>query len=421
MTDREPDIVADPTAKASESNTAAPPSVPPPSEEGTAASPPPTEARLDDGPVMSAAHAPELKSPNWQEFPKRDTPLATPRPAPPAPVQRPPTKPPLRQPDPQPPRVEEPPPPPEPRKLPEWKVLEPEDPSDPVAHELCNAHPRNAQWRILAASVRGKLHAHKALWRDDAYAYGEVDDWTILVVSDGAGSARISRIGARLACDESVRVLKDLLTGYCFTTPGGDLPAQSDLRRMRTFLSEAARKAQMAILREAHARSCPARDLNATFLLVLHRPWNDRDFVGMMQVGDGAVGLFLDDDTCTVLGVADHGDYSSETRFLTTPGIEHEFDQRVQFCCKKGVRCLAVMCDGVSDDFFPEDKRLIELFIGNPIQALKTRAGEPVYGVMKTVVPKTEGEQALLEWLRYDKRQSSDDRTLLLMHRRDLT
>src|SRR5262249_30498151 len=117
----------------------------------------------------------------------------------------------------------------------------------------------------------------------------------------------------------------------------------------------------------------------------------------------------------------DHGDYSSETRFLTTPGIEYEFDQRVRFCCKKGVRCLAIMCDGVSDDFFPEDKRLIELFTGNPIQDLKGRSGEPVYGVLKAVLNKPDKAKALLDWLRYEKKQSSDDRTLLLMHGSNLT
>jgi hypothetical protein len=190
---------------------------------------------------------------------------------------------------------------------------------------------------------------------------------------------------------------------------------------MRTLLSEGARKAQLGILREAQRRKCQPRDLNATFLMVVHCPWRDRDFVGGIQVGDGAVGVFLGDDSCTLLGVADHGEYSAETRFLTTQGIEFEFDQRVRFACKKGVRCLAVMCDGVSDDFFPEDKRLIELFIGNPIRDLKTKAGEPVFGVLRTVLKAPDDGKALLEWLRYEKKQSSDDRTLLLMYRSDPT
>jgi hypothetical protein len=109
-------------------------------------------------------------------------------------------------PPPEPPVPPSPPPEPaEPRKLPEWKVLEPEDPSDAVDHEVCACDSPRPGWTVAAASVRGKLHAHQALWRDDAYGFGGVEDWTILAVSDGAGSARISRVGARIACDEAVR------------------------------------------------------------------------------------------------------------------------------------------------------------------------------------------------------------------------
>jgi hypothetical protein len=78
------------------------------------------------------------------------------------------------------------------------------------------------------------------------------------------------------------------------------------------------------------------------------------------------------------------------------------------------------MSDGVSDDFFPETKRLLELFNGNPIQELKTKKGEPVWGVMhkdKGIVKNPLDGKALLDWLRYEKRGSSDDRTLVLMYR----
>jgi hypothetical protein len=303
-----------------------------------------------------------------------------------------------------------------PRPTAEWKVLEPEDQTDPVAHEVFEHTELDRSWNILAASVRGKLHAHRAMWREDAYGHARVNDWTLVAVSDGAGSARLSRVGARIACVESLRTVKELLCDFRLRETG-DSPSAADLMRIRTFLSEGARKAQLGLLREAQARGCAVRDLNCTFLMAIHCPWNALDFVAAIQIGDGAVGLFMNDDTCTLLGVADHGEYSSETRFLNTPYIEHEFDQRVLFSSKKGLRCLAVMCDGVSDDFFPEDKRLIELFIGNPINGLRTRTGEPVWGVMRGAAVNT-GE-SLRDWLRYEKKGSSDDRTLVLMYRSD--
>jgi hypothetical protein len=317
-------------------------------------------------------------------------------------------------------KTEPPAPPPSPPPAPVWKVLEPEDKSDPVEHQVCELRSRDG-WTIVAASVRGKLHAHKAMWRDDAYAFDWVDDWTVTALSDGAGSARLARVGARIACDEALKYMKEVLAGYRLTPGAADTPEQADLDRVREALVKAAFRAKEGISFEAQKRQCASRDLHATFLLVVHTPFKENHLVGAIQVGDGAIGIYTQDDACRLMGVADHGQYSSETCFLTTPSIEDQFAQRVRFSIfKKGIRCLAVMCDGVSDDFFPEDKRLIELFTGNPIQELKTKKGESVWGVMhkdKGVLKDPDGGKALLEWLQYEKRGSSDDRTLVLMYR----
>ena len=307
--------------------------------------------------------------------------------------------------------------PPPPVIKPQWKVLEPEDQSDPVEHEVCEIADRNEQWKIMAASVRGKLHAHKALWREDAYAYGWVDDWTMIVVSDGAGSAKLSRIGARIACDESMKELENLLRGWTPAVDENGIPPEAELLRLRSFLIMAARNALDGVTREAQTRDISVRLMHATLLLMVHIPLGENDMVAAIQVGDGAIGIYSKDGSCTLLGVADHGEYSSETRFLTTPHIEREFEQRVLFSFKKDILCLAAMCDGVSDDFFPENKRLIELFEGDPIPGMETKDGEPVRGVMHQVVRDPQDGQALRDWLRYEKKASSDDRTLVLMYR----
>ena len=303
---------------------------------------------------------------------------------------------------------------------PEWKVLEPEDRSDPVDHEVCQPPTRlGDDWMIMAASVRGKLHAHKALWRDDAYAFDRVDDWTIMAVSDGAGSAKLSRVGARIACDKSVQALALLLSGYSLKEVGGEVPSASNLEQVRAFLAFAACAARDGIVREAYRRKIAEREMYCTLLLLIHTPWKDLDLVASLQVGDGAIGVFDSADQCTLLGDADHGEYSSETVFLTSwkQLIATPYGSRTHCTVKRDVRCIAAMCDGVSDDFFPESKRLIELFIGNPIQEVKTREGEPVMGVMHEVVKEPRDGQAMLDWLKYEKKGSSDDRTLLLMYR----
>ncbi|MCA9043078.1 MAG: protein phosphatase 2C domain-containing protein, partial [Planctomycetaceae bacterium] len=313
-----------------------------------------------------------------------------------------------------------PPPPPKPFIKPEWKVLEPEDQTDPVDHEVSETIQRNEQWKIAAASVRGRLHAHKALWRDDAYAVGKVDDWTILVVSDGAGSAPLARIGARACADAARDKLTELLDGFVPSSFAADPSDTSDLGRVKTFLCEAGRASLYAVQREAQQRERQLRDFHATLLVMVHLPLGDRDLVAALQVGDGAVGIYTQDGNCTLLGIADHGEYSSETRFITTPNIEREFGARVLFAAKESVVALAAMCDGISDDFFPEDKRLVELFAGGEIEGMKFANGDSVDGLLYTVAKEEDSGKALLEWMKYEKKGSSDDRTLLLMYRPDL-
>jgi hypothetical protein len=305
----------------------------------------------------------------------------------------------------------------------EWKVLEPEDRSDPVAHEICEHRPRGDGWELLAASIRGKLHAHKAQWRDDTYRTAWVGDWTVIALADGAGSARLARVGANVACEEAVNAVREQLAVCRLSPSEDDVPSPVDQETIRRVLVEGALRARHGILREVNERRCAIRDFNTTFLLALHTPFGANALVGALQIGDGAIGVYTKGDDCQLVGAADHGEYSSETCFLTTPGIEEQFRQRTHVTLfKRGIRCLAVMCDGVSDDFFPESKRLIELFTGNPISELKTRQGDKLWGVMhkdQGIFKDPRGGQALLGWLKYEKRGSSDDRTLILLYRRE--
>ena len=57
-----------------------------------------------------------------------------------------------------------------------------------------------AQTKFLATSIRGALHKAKNLPCQDYYAAKIKDNKIVAVVSDGAGSAPYSQIGARVIC-----------------------------------------------------------------------------------------------------------------------------------------------------------------------------------------------------------------------------
>ena len=86
---------------------------------------------------------------------------------------------------------------------------------------------------IVAASKRGRSHAQEGKPRDDHFRMEHMDNgWYIMAVADGAGSAKYSRQGSTIACDEAVshcmsklgqsKAFEDSISGY------GNLQDSSD-------------------------------------------------------------------------------------------------------------------------------------------------------------------------------------------------
>lgn len=308
-------------------------------------------------------------------------------------------------------------------KAAEWRELEPADKTDePVDHVAKERIDHSNGWSAIVASARGKLHAHNGTWRDDSFKLATEGPWTIIAVADGMGSAPKSRVGSKAACDAAVAYLLTELHGYTLQAPSKpeSSPEQIDLEKVSNRLVECARRAKGAIERVAADRKLEPKLFATTLLVCIHCQWGDSDFAAAIQVGDGCIATLRDQDgTAVLLTEADHGEFSSQTRPITEKNIEREFASRIKASVKR-LRCIAIMTDGISDDFFPEDKRIVELFTGTQIAGMTAKDGKPVDGILKSVLNKPMPEEALLDWMTYDKKQSADDRTLALLFRRDV-
>lgn len=289
---------------------------------------------------------------------------------------------------------------------PAWQKIEPLDQSDPTPHEIGEQLALEGDWKLAAASVRGKLHAHRGLWREDSLAYDMANaadgSWTITIVSDGAGSANLSRVGSKLLCAVALQHLKNGLTQLAPLASDDKTLIARDLPVLRALLVAAATVALQQLREEAASRARLPGDFASTLLILVRREWNGSQLCAALQAGDGAIALLDDDAILTLLGEADHGEHSSETKFLTTNGMEAELPSRVKFSIRPRLRAALVMSDGVADDFFPETVRFPELF------------GQ--------VLPLVEADfaksgAALLDWIDYEKKGSSDDRALIVCWR----
>jgi len=276
-----------------------------------------------------------------------------------------------------------------------WKELEPTDASDPVPHQVHLSREGAPGWALAGASRRGKMHAHQGSYREDAFAFDVIGPWHLAAVSDGAGSARLSRVGSRLAVEAAVTAVKRTLAAEPY--PSSEQVGQA--------LDRALRAAHAAVCAEAKRRERPPNDLAATFLFLVHGVVLREHVVGAIQVGDGLIAVQCQDGSLEPLAERDSGTFAGETYFLTSRPLEAWLGRGVVRRLEKPPQLLVAMTDGVADDFFPYGTYLAPLF-------------KALANVIAGSAGDTSGDagQALLDLIGYEKRGSFDDRTVVMIY-----
>ena len=278
--------------------------------------------------------------------------------------------------------------------------------------------------RVVAASQRGRSHAHKGLCRDDDFYIDDVAGWSIAVVADGAGSAKYSRRGAQIAVREAGTFLTQLVAG----DKGTEILAAANKRGagagsdvqdgLKTAIYEsvgyAAFQALRAMTKEVETRaaggmSIDLRDLDTTLLIALTHPTDAGVLVGTYWIGDGAVGIYDRTAGIRLCGKPDGGEFSGGTRFLAPAYVNQtELWNRTQAHVVPHMDALILMTDGVSDPKFPSEAALGRSENWNALwDELTSGAGFP---------DQTDGvEQSLLKWLDFWVTGEHDDRTIALV------
>lgn len=310
----------------------------------------------------------------------------------------------------------------DPRSL--WKSLEPDPSLGYRKDHTATRHLAGTGFQAIAASRRGRAHAHEGKFREDDYTIASMNDWMIVAVGDGAGSAKFSREGSRLATGKAVESLLEsipaILTGdfdaAVLALADGDETAQKTVRNcLYKTLCGAAFDAYKSIERLATSAPHPIKDYATTLLLAICRSYNARTFVATFWIGDGAIGLLRDEGRkATLMGMPDGGEFSGQTRFLTMSeilGDSHEMLRRVEFAIESDVTAVMLMTDGVSDPKFGTDNELLSSTAWAKLWL--EMAGDV------QIASATEAEQRLLGWMDFWSPGEHDDRTLVVVCRQD--
>ncbi|MBU6176027.1 MAG: protein phosphatase 2C domain-containing protein, partial [Planctomycetes bacterium] len=294
-----------------------------------------------------------------------------------------------------------------------WIPLEPEDGADlswkhhrDARRLLADRQAGSSGWDLYGASIRGRAHAKEAKYREDDFALGRGNSsspWHVLVSCDGAGSASLSRYGSALVAKSVASFLITRLEQpppqLCVPDPSGpsedgvdtnisaypvslhqldsgfhhvfespnlyDELAMRDL--FRNLFRSAAWDAVDAIAKEAQRVARPEKDFNSTLLIVLFRqhPVSQKALVATFQIGDGAIGIGVPNDSkmnWKVFGTPDSGQFAGETIFLSRRVLENEdtLADRTRIAWFESAPIIFAMSDGVSDPRFPSEASLDE-------------------------------------------------------------
>ena len=318
---------------------------------------------------------------------------------------------------------------PDPRSL--W-LNKPSDESDPywkpdfatqfLKVESTGRKIRKEHKDVVAASVRGRSHAHEGICRDDDFGldYDKSSHWYILTVADGAGSAKASRKGSAIACKTVVDVCKTQLGQQ--HKEFEHLIKEFNLNKLDTnrkklgdaiyaIVGSAVFKAYRNIEEEAVRSGRATKDFSTTLLVSICKKFTFGWFVGAFWVGDGGVGIYNKETRfLRILGETDGGEFAGQTRFLTMPEMTQptELYRRLRFDIVDDFTALILMSDGITDPKFETDANL-----------LRIEKWDELWNDLSKEVDFTDDNERsadqLLKWLDFWSPGNHDDRTIAIL------
>ncbi len=225
---------------------------------------------------------------------------------------------------------------------------------------------------ILVSSKRGRSHANVGSFREDDFAFKNLaNGWSIVVVSDGAGSAKASRKGSALACagiveyflqEQSIAGMAgfDELLKQHQNSEGED--TQKKLNHfVYNHLGKAALTAHKRLQEFSTKEGMPLKDLHSTLIFTLFKKYEVGYAMLSFGVGDCPIAVLNKDVTkVTLMNWLDVGEFGGGTRFITMPEIfqSDKFATRFGFKMVDDFSYLIMMSDGIYDPKFVVEANL---------------------------------------------------------------
>lgn len=302
---------------------------------------------------------------------------------------------------------------PDPRTL--WKIIEPPADDPYFKENVAHAFISDAEVQIAAASRRGRSHEHVGSFRDDDFyiSHNAATGWSVLLVADGAGSAKNSRQGSKIVTETVGSYLSEQLSNKKELSALIASWKEEEQKEIFNYFIETFHQAAKLGITQINAEAINAendiKSYATTLLASVSFTSEDQFFAASFWLGDGAIAAYGPTGKVRLLGTPDSGEYAGQTRFLDMDAINAtDFHKRVVIGKWPDISHLVLMTDGVSDPYFETDNGLQDparwdALIKEITPILETANETPVSG-------------QLAEWLNFFSPGDHDDRTIVISY-----
>jgi Protein phosphatase 2C len=241
-------------------------------------------------------------------------------------------------------------------------------------------------WRAVGTYVRGTSHVRFDLPCQDYCAYERVvigsSPSLVIAIADGAGSARLSQVGARATVDYLLRVIPADLSSV--------VDANED--RAKHWLEGARANLEQTALDQ----ECELQDLGCTILFAVLGQFASF----FAQVGDGAWVAQCGGEYTVATWPSD-GEYVNETTFLTS----QNWSDSIKCRTLDDVSAVAGFTDGLQ-----------RLALQLDTQTVYAPFFDPLFSVLRTAEDESALISPLIEFLSSERfaERTDDDKTLVL-------
>lgn len=237
--------------------------------------------------------------------------------------------------------------------------------------------------KVVSASITGPLHSHKNLPCQDYCKHSAKSKNFVAIVSDGAGSAKFGKIGARIVCDTLIDLLKN-----------------AKFENIKESVRHAIEIARTKVLRHRLNKTHCAKGMLHFSATVVGAVYYKNKGV-FFHIGDGAALAISEQNYQNfVVSPPANGNFSCETFFYT----QENWLENLRFTFFENADALFLMSDGLTNFSFSADFRNIEQnFL------------LPIHSFLNNEKSTAKAKRALQNTLNNAKAKklNSDDKTLL--------